>query len=126
VLLPVFGTVPLIALPANLLAAPIAAPLTIWGLVSGAVGGFIGPGMARMLQLPTYLLLRWVEAVARTAAATPLAVDGRALLGLVAIGCGALAVLRMLRPRTGPPPASDRAVGGGAGRLDRDAAIPPR
>ena len=44
VLLPVFGTVPLVALPANLLAAPMVGPLTVWGLVAGVVGGLVGPG----------------------------------------------------------------------------------
>jgi competence protein ComEC len=112
VLLPVFGTVPLIALPANLLAVPIVGPLTIWGLVAGVVGGVLGPGIAHALQLPTIAMLRWVEAVARTAASTPLAVDGRALCGLLTLGCGTAAILRLFRPR--------------AGRLDRDAAIPPR
>ena len=132
VLIPVFGTVPLVALPANLLAAPIVGPLTVWGLVSGVVGGIAGPGIARALQLPTFVLLRWIESVARTAAATPFAVDGRGLCGLLAIGCGAVAVLRMLRPSipktsVGRSPDPSRKVAdGGAGRLDRDAAIPPR
>ncbi len=44
VLLPVFGTVPLVALPANLLAAPVVGPLTVWGLVAGTVGGLDRPG----------------------------------------------------------------------------------
>lgn len=112
VLLPVFGTVPLIALPANLLAAPIVGPLTVWGLIAGVAGGLVGPGLAHWLQLPTYALLRWVELVAHTAAAAPLAVDGRALCGLAAIGCAAVAGLRVLRPRDG--------------RLGPDAALPPR
>jgi competence protein ComEC len=112
VLLPVFGTVPLIALPANLLAVPIVGPLTVWGLIAGVAGGLVGPGLAHWLQLPTYALLRWVELVARTAATVPLAVDGRALCGLAAVGCAAVAALRMLRPRTG--------------RLETDAALPSR
>jgi competence protein ComEC len=112
VLIPVFGTVPLIALPANLLAVPVVGPLTVWGLVSGVIGGVTGPGIAHWLQLPTYALLRWVETVAHTAATAPLAVDGRGLVGLLALVCGTAAFLRLLRPR--------------AGRLDRDAAIPPR
>ena len=61
VLLATFGTVPLVALPANLLAAPFVGPLTIWGLVVSAVGGVLGPGVARWLQLPTLAMLRSVE-----------------------------------------------------------------
>ena len=53
--------VPLIALPANLLAAPVVGPLTVWGLVAGRRRWPPGPGVARALQLPTYALLRWVE-----------------------------------------------------------------
>ena len=112
VLLPVFGTVPLVALPANLFAAPIVGPLTVWGLVAGVAGGIVGPGIAHWLQLPTYALLRWVETVARTSAQAPLAMDSRALLGLAAIICVLAALLRIVRPRDG--------------RLENDAAIPPR
>ncbi|MGZ4735693.1 MAG: ComEC/Rec2 family competence protein [Acidimicrobiia bacterium] len=92
VLLPVFGTVPLVALPANLLAAPIVGPLTVWGLIAGVAGGVAGPGVTHWLQLPTFALLRWVETVARTAASEPIAMDGRALCGLLAI-CGVAAAL---------------------------------
>jgi competence protein ComEC len=112
VLLPVFGSVPLVALPANLLAAPVVGPLTVWGLVAGTVGGWTGPGIARILQLPTYALLRWVELVATTAADHPMAVDGRALLGLLALACAAAATLRTVRTRVG--------------RLRGDAPVPPR
>ena len=94
VILPVFGTMPLIALPANLFAAPVVGPLTVWGLVAGLVGGLLGPGPARVLQLPTFALLRWVETVARVAASQPLAIDGRDLCGLVALALCGLLVLR--------------------------------
>ncbi len=111
VILPVFGTMPLIALPANLLAAPIVGPLTVWGLVAGVIGGWLGPGVAHVLQLPTYALLRWVETVARLAAKHPLAVDGRALCGLVAIGGAGAAlwgVIRFPRRRTARPDVAGR------------------
>jgi competence protein ComEC len=112
VLLPVFGTVPLVALPANLLAAPVVGPLTIWGLVAGVAGGVLGPVAAHWLQLPTYALLRWVETVAHTAAAQPVALDGRAVIGLAGLLCLAVATLRLAR--------------GQVGRVGRDAALPPR
>jgi len=112
VLVPVFGTVPLVALPANLLAAPVVGPLTVWGLVAGTVGGWAGPGVARILQLPTYALLRWVELVATTAADHPMAVDGRGVIGLVALACAATATLRAAKRTTG--------------RLRGDAPVPPR
>jgi competence protein ComEC len=106
VILPVFGTMPLIALPANLFAAPIVGPLTVWGLVAGVIGGWLGPGVAHVLQLPTYALLRWVETVARVCAQHPLAVDGRALCGLLALAGAASAfwgMVRLARRRTDQP-----------------------
>ncbi len=119
VLLPVFGTVPLVALPANLLAAPTVGPLTVWGLVAGVVGGAAGPGVAHWLQLPTLALLQWVETVARVSASAPVALDGRAVLGVLALGCGAGALLGGWRRRSGSPTRR-------AGRVAADAALPPR
>ena len=86
-----FGTLPLIALPANLLAAPFVGPLTVWGLVASLVGGVLGPGPAWWLELPTLSMLRSVEFVARTAATVPLAIDGWgvASLGVAERGDGA-------------------------------------
>ena len=53
VLIPVFGSMPLVALPANLVAVPLAAPLTIWGLVGGCRrrAGRVrsSPGVPRLL-----------------------------------------------------------------------------
>jgi competence protein ComEC len=112
VLVPVFGAVPLVALPANLLAAPAVGPLTVWGLVAGVIGGVLGPGAAHWLQLPTYALLRFVEMVASTAATRPLAVDGRGLSGLLALGCVGAVLHRVRKTRTG--------------RLARRAPVPPR
>jgi hypothetical protein len=62
--------------------------------------------------LPTYALLRFVEAVATTAARTPFAVDGRGLWGLLAVACLVAALLRVRRIHPG--------------RLGRDAPVPPR
>ncbi len=102
VLLPVFGTMPLISLAANLVAVPLAGPLTTWGLASGAVGGLVGPalpGAAAAAQVPTRLLADGVLGVADAAARLPLAVGPREVAA--GIGLGALAALarqaRMLR-----------------------------
>ena len=38
-----FGPVPVAALPANLLAAPVAGPLMVWGITGGLVAGLLGP-----------------------------------------------------------------------------------
>ncbi|MEW6472926.1 MAG: ComEC/Rec2 family competence protein [Actinomycetota bacterium] len=92
--LPAFGSLPLAALPANLLAAPAAAALSLWGLASGLAGGLIGPaagspdaGPAAVLQLPTAALARWIQAVAHLAARSPLMIGPRAVaVGLVLTG----------------------------------------
>ena len=98
VLLVTFGTLPLVALPANLVAAPFVGPLTIWGLVVSAIGGVTGPAVARWLQLPTLAMLRSIELVARTAAAFPLALDPPGAIALTA-AIGAVVAIRLALAR---------------------------
>ncbi len=96
VLVPVFGSLPLVSIPANLLAVPLAAPLTIWGLVAGAAAGVLAspaPGVARALQAPTHVLADAVLGIAAAAAEVPLAV-GAAELG---VGCGVVGALAARR-----------------------------
>jgi competence protein ComEC len=92
--LPAFGHLPLVALPANLAAAPPAAALSLWGLGSGLAGGLLGPaagpagsGPAALLQVPTAVLAGWIRSVAHLAARCPLMIGPRpaALLGIVAL-----------------------------------------
>jgi competence protein ComEC len=94
VALPVFGRLPLVALPANVAAAPAAAALSLWGLGSGLVGGLLGPaagsvagGPVAALQIPTALLAGWIRAVAHLAARSPVTVGPRpaVLAGLAAL-----------------------------------------
>ncbi|HUQ62301.1 MAG TPA: ComEC/Rec2 family competence protein [Acidimicrobiales bacterium] len=72
VLVPVFGSLPVASLPANLLALPAAGPLTIWGLVAGLPAGILGAPVAPLLHVPTDLMVGWVAAVARFSARVPL------------------------------------------------------
>jgi len=102
VIIPVFGSMPLVALPANLLAVPLAAPLTMWGLVAGVVGGLtrpLSPAIPRVLELPTVGLLHALISVADLAARVPVEVDGRAAWGLVALGALLAAAHRARRLR---------------------------
>ena len=101
VLLTTFGSLPLVALPANLVAAPFVGPLTVWGLVASVVGGILGPGPAFWLQLPTLTMLRGIEFVAHTSAAVPIAIDGRVARGLVILGAVAVVGTRVWRARAG-------------------------
>jgi predicted membrane metal-binding protein len=103
VLIPVFGAVPLVALPANLIAVPLAAPLTMWGLAAGVVGGLarpVSPAIPRLFELPTVGLLHALIAVADVASRVPFAIDGRAAWGLVALGALLAAAHRARRLRS--------------------------
>ncbi|MDZ7731756.1 MAG: hypothetical protein U5R31_00385 [Acidimicrobiia bacterium] len=70
--------VPVAALPANLLAGAAAAPVVVWGLTAGLVAGVAGPDVARLLHVPTALLVGWVAAVARWTGRLPSASWARA------------------------------------------------
>lgn len=111
VVIPVFGSMPLVALPANLVAVPLAAPLTMWGLLAGVLGGVLGgiaPVVPRLLAVPTTALLHGLVTVAEAGAAVPVAIDGRAAWGLVALTAAAVALVRSrhsTRARPGAPSA---------------------
>ncbi len=102
VLLPIFGSMPLVALPANLLAVPIAGPLTVWGLAAGAGAGMlhgIAPALAAVLQAPTRLMADGMIGIADAASRVPFTVDLRAaiVLGMVAVVTVVARHRRMLR-----------------------------
>jgi len=102
VLIPVFGSVPLVSLPANLLAVPLAGPLTIWGLAAGLVGGAlrpVAPPVARLLQVPTLVLVRGVMTIAAVGARAPIALGATAAIALVTAAAGVWAARRMLGRR---------------------------
>ena len=58
------GSVSAVAIPANLLAAPAAAGVMMWGLVVGPVAGLGPPELATMLHLPTHAMLWFIDGVA--------------------------------------------------------------
>ena len=67
-----FGGVPLVGVLANLLAVPIAGPLTAWGITAGLVAGVAGAPVDALLHLPSVVMLDWLLGVARRAAQVPL------------------------------------------------------
>lgn len=88
VALSVFGTIPLVALPANLLAVPLVGPITVWGMVGGALGGLLGghaPSVVAVMAIPTGLLANAAALVAQVAARAPLAIDIRGLVVLIVV-----------------------------------------
>jgi competence protein ComEC len=62
-----FGHLPLVSVPANLLAVPVASLVKIYGLPAGLVAGWVPP-LAEVLMLPCRVGVRWVDGVAATAA----------------------------------------------------------
>jgi competence protein ComEC len=102
VLLPVFGSLPLVSLPANLLAVPLAGPLTMWGLTAGAVAGLlrtVAPPIAALLQVPTRLLAEGVLGIAALSSNTPLAIDTRGAVAIVALSVAVIVLVAVLRRR---------------------------
>lgn len=85
VLIPVFGGLPVAAIPANLLAIPAAGPLTMWGMTAGTVAGLAGPPLAAAVHLPTRALVWWIAGVAHVCAHLPLGHVGLPMLGALAI-----------------------------------------
>lgn len=114
VLLAVFGSLPLVALPANVVAAPLVGPLTVWGLVASAVGGVLDGPVGVLIQLPTLALLRGVEGIARTAAAAPVAIDRT--VAVVLAGIGALAWCARIVARASGPAFRSHTLGRVVGR----------
>jgi competence protein ComEC len=94
----VFGPLPLAALPANVLAAPAAGPVMIYGLPAGLLASTVPNGLARALQVPTVILVRWIARVAGWTSAWPLP-----RLGGPGLFVAAVAVACLLRrpPRHG-------------------------
>ena len=82
----VFGPVPQASVPANLLAVPAAAPIMLYGLPAGLVAGAGPEPLARLLQLPTVVLVRFVAHVADAAASWPLPHVGWPGLAVATVG----------------------------------------
>ena len=63
----VFGRLPLVSVPANLLAVPVAGAVMLYGLPAGLVAGLVGewlPWSAPVLMAPARCVTRWVDTVA--------------------------------------------------------------
>ena len=99
ILIPVFGGLPAVSLVANLLALPAAGPVMIWGMAAGLPAGLLGGAAARLLHVPTAVLLTWVAGVARVSARLPFG-----HLGLVHLAALALGITVFVRARRGSRP----------------------
>jgi competence protein ComEC len=104
VLLWVFGTFPLITPVTNLVAAPAAELLGVYGFFASAVAG-VAPRLGPLVQQPTALLVTWITTVAHAGAAIPFRIDGRGAVGLVGL-VAAGASVACLRARDAVPDAA--------------------
>lgn len=99
VLVSTFGPVPVASIPANLLAVPVAGLVMAWGLTGGLLAGLLGGTAAEVLHLPTGMLLGWLQAVARRAAAAPFGELRAVHLVVLAIGLALALVGRTVARR---------------------------
>lgn len=124
VLVPTFGAMPLAALPANVLAAPLAGFTMVWGLAAGTVAGVVGGRMAAALHVPTSVSLAALDRVAEWSAGLPLGrIDLRhvSVIAVAAVGwhlrprlrpvAAAALVLVVLAAVVTRPPLGERPVG---------------
>jgi competence protein ComEC len=98
-LLTTFGPVPLVSLPANLLAAPLAGPLMTWGMGAGLAAGFMPEWTAALVHVPTRFLTQALATVAHAGAAAPLPSVGAFGVGVLAAALGAWVACRSQRGR---------------------------
>lgn len=90
------GQVSLVAVPANLLVAPVVGPATVLGLAAGLVGllGGVGQFVGRLLGTLAGWCVGWIVVVAEAGARVPLAAMGwgtsALALALLVVLCGAL------------------------------------
>jgi ComEC/Rec2-related protein len=94
VLAPVFGGVPVAAVPANLLAVAAAGPVMTWGMTGGMVAGVVPARMAAAIHAPTRILVAWIAGVAHWAARLPLS-----RLSICGVAVAALLVVAATRRR---------------------------
>ncbi len=99
----VFGTMPLLSVPANLLAGPAAGLVMVWGLPAGIAAGLGPRWLAGALQLPTLALVRWVELVAVVTARAPTAAGPMTTATVAAGWLGTRAVRGRRRVGSSPP-----------------------
>lgn len=98
VLIPVLGPMPVAALPANVLAGPVAGGLMVWGVTAGTVAGVVGGRVAWLLHRPSAIGLGALEAISRVGAALPLGTVDLRHIAVLALTFGAASVVRHRTP----------------------------
>ncbi|MCU1502562.1 MAG: comEC [Ilumatobacteraceae bacterium] len=60
----VFHRLPILSVPANLLAVPVAAVVMLWGIPAGISAAFLPHALARLVMWPAAIGTRWVATIA--------------------------------------------------------------
>jgi competence protein ComEC len=97
VLMLAFGSVPLVTPITNMLAAPAAELVGVYGFAASVIAAVV-PATGPIVHVPTLVLVEWISAIARAGAAVPLQLTARGALGIGAIAC-ALASVACARAR---------------------------
>ncbi len=98
ILLVAQGSVPLLSPVANLVAVPLAEPLTVGGFMVAGAGALLArpvPRLASVGLAPLAALLGWVRLVAHVTAAVPVVLDTRGALAAVGLVSAVTAVRRI-------------------------------
>jgi len=114
ILVPMFGPMPLVSIPANVLVEPLAALVMMWGSSVGVVAGLFGGPIDTLLQLPVRVGLWWIMGVARVASSLPVPSVGLAPLAFVVVAvCGAVGLRRIVGRSRGAITVQSTIVTGG-------------
>ena len=129
VLVPALGPMPVAALPANLLAGPVAGALMVWGLTAGTLAGVFGGRVAFVLHRPSAIGLDLLDRIAGVGASLPLGTVDLRDLAVVAAGvsiavlvprpalrvaAATVAVVALVAPALAPQRIGVRSAGWGA------------
>lgn len=106
-LIPTFGGMPVSALLANVLAAPMTGPVVVWGIPAGLVAGIVGGRTAELVHLPTAFMVQWIARVAEWCALLPL---GEIRLPHLVVGAVAVAAGWLGRRVRSPAPVAVAAL----------------
>lgn len=99
----VFGRLPLVSVPANLLAVPVAGFVMLYGLPAGLLAGAV-PAVGPVVMFPCRVGVRWVDSVA-VAGERIEPSGGLVWVGWVVLVVATTTIAAMNRGRHGSPPA---------------------
>jgi len=92
----VFGRLPVLAVPANLLAVPVAGLVMLWGFPASVLHALLPEPFGRVAMFPCVVGTRWVSAVAAAGSAADLPPWWNAV-GWIALAATVLVVARRVR-----------------------------